>query len=165
MKTYFEEISKKYYSSGIIIDTNILLLYVIGIIDKNRIENFKRTKQFLAQDFIFLFNYLTHFSKILTTPYILTEVNNFLNQIDNREKDKFFTSFTDVINNLSEHNFTSTVLSKANDFNKFGLTDISIYELSKNTYIVLTDDLKLSSYLSNKSIDVINFNNIRTLNW
>ncbi|MFA7420740.1 MAG: PIN domain-containing protein [Melioribacteraceae bacterium] len=165
MNSYYEEVSKKYFKRGIIIDTNILLLYIVGVFDINRIQNFKRTKQFIVQDFQLLFEYLSKYDKILTTPYILTEVNSFLNQIDFQSKDEIFNSFSTIINNINEQNYNSTNLCMNNDFKKFGLTDISIYELSKSPFIVLTDDLKLSNYLANKNIDVINFNHIRPLNW
>ena len=89
----------------------------------------------------------------------------FLNQLETQEKNKTFSSFAKIIRGLSEHTFQSSALSLINDFHKFGLTDISIYELSKSSYIILTDDLELTSYLSNKNIDVVNFNNIRPLNW
>jgi len=50
-------------------------------------------------------------------------------------------------------------------FSKFGLTDCGIVNVAKDNYLVLTDDLKLASYLQNIGIDTLNFNNIRVYGW
>jgi len=50
---------KKYYKKGIIIDTNILLLYLVGRVNRDRIARFKRTATFLPEDYDLLLE-LTH---------------------------------------------------------------------------------------------------------
>lgn len=165
MIEFIKELSQKYYNKGIVLDTNLFLLYVIGSIDIQRIKSFKRTKQFLEKDFQLLQGYLSNFKNKIATPNILTEVNSFLNQLESNEKNKFFGSFSKIINNFDENYFKSYDLSVKDGFNKFGLTDISIFELSKDKYIVLTDDFALYNYLGKNKIDAINFNHIRTLNW
>ena len=50
-------------------------------------------------------------------------------------------------------------------FARFGLTDCGIEELTRNNYLVLTDDLRLSVQLQATGIDALNFNHLRVLNW
>ena len=43
----------RYYTKGIIIDTNILLLYLVGSTNRERITRFKRTAHLLLKTTIF----------------------------------------------------------------------------------------------------------------
>ena len=51
MKQYVGRLIQKYSTKGIIVDTNLLLFYLIGEIDLRRIKNFHRTKEFAEEDF------------------------------------------------------------------------------------------------------------------
>jgi len=80
MKEHIRSLFAKYKQRGILIDTNILLLWFVGNVNPGRISQFNRTEKFLTQDYEFLINILTYFSKIVTTPNVLTEVNSLINQ-------------------------------------------------------------------------------------
>lgn len=160
------DLIKKYSQKGIFIDTNILLLFFVGAIDKNLISNFKRTNNFVIEDYDLLLSLVEKFNKIITTPYVLTEVNSMGNQLQSNYKLIFYDIFSKTIeNNLVEIYNSSKNLSKIDLFNKFGLTDTSIENSCKGKFLVLTDDFRLSQFLSTKNIDNINFNHIRTQNW
>ena len=47
----------KYYSKRILIDTNILLLYLVGRVNRERITRFKRTAQFIPEDYDILLQF------------------------------------------------------------------------------------------------------------
>jgi hypothetical protein len=64
----------KYHHGGVLIDTNILLLHLIGLFDQARISKFKRTEQFVEEDFDTLQAFLGRFERKVTTPNIVTEV-------------------------------------------------------------------------------------------
>ena len=51
---------------GLLIDTNLLILYVIGLIDVNRIEQNKRTRTYTKEDFYLLINFVSYFKKVNT---------------------------------------------------------------------------------------------------
>ncbi len=42
---------QRYRQAGIMVDTNILLLFFIGAFDQNLITRFKRTRQFSVEDY------------------------------------------------------------------------------------------------------------------
>lgn len=161
MIDYFESIIVKYSNKGLIIDTNLFLLLVIGTANQNRIESFKRTSRYLIEDYKILSSIVSNFNILITTPNILTEVSNLLNHLDQREKLLYYQYFDTFIRKMNENFIKSNKVSSNNLFSKFGLTDLSIFEVSKGSYLVLTDDLELYHYLSNKKIDVINFNHLR----
>jgi len=151
---------------GIVIDTNILLLYFLGRFAPEQIERFKRTKdRFVIEDFAVLKLLLAGFEKIVTTPTILAEVSNFSNQLSEPLRTKYFESLQTELTLIQEHYVESGVLARRSVFVKFGLTDASILLSAKGAYLVLTDDFNLARYLQSQAVDVINFNNVRTLGW
>ncbi|MGB9177797.1 MAG: PIN domain-containing protein [Pyrinomonadaceae bacterium] len=162
---YFEELLRRYRKKGLLIDTNLLLLYFVGRYDPNRISKFKRTMIFTIKDFYILSEIFEFFAKVVTTPNILTEVSNLSNQLPNEIKPSYFSVFAKHLVKLEENYITSIKIGSLKHFKNFGLTDSGIIDLVKDKYLVLTDDLRLAAYLQNARIDVINFNNIRALNW
>jgi hypothetical protein len=71
----FAGLLQKHYRGGVLIDSNLLLLLMIGAIDRDRITTFKRTQKYSSDDFELLQQLVSKFSKIVTTPQILTEVS------------------------------------------------------------------------------------------
>jgi len=155
----------KYKQHGILVDTNILLLYYVGLYDPLLIQKFKRTIMFTVDDFNLLLILFNRFNKIVTTPNVLTEVNSLANSMQDSIKIEFFKKFKENIYLLDEHYIDSKSLSLKDMFLKYGLTDTAITQVVKNKFLLLTDDYKLSQYLSKIKIDVINFHHIRTFAW
>ena len=58
----------RYCQTGILVDTNILLLYIVGLVNRQRIPKFKRTNQFIPEDYDLLVQILKSFRQVLTTP-------------------------------------------------------------------------------------------------
>ena len=162
---YFTELLFRYKNKGILIDTNLLLVYFVGSYDPTRIQKFKRTQAFTVEDFYTLSAVVAFFDKVVTTPNILTEVNSLSNQLPEDIRSLYYSEIFRHIADLEEQYITSIRISSLEHFKKFGLTDSGIIDLVRDKYLVLTDDLKLASYLQNVGIDAINFNNIRILNW
>ena len=78
---YAEQLLVRYRSRGVLVDTNLLLLYFVGLYNPSLIPQFKRTRIFTVNDFDVLQNFIALFSKVVTTPDILTEVSNLSNQL------------------------------------------------------------------------------------
>ncbi|HEY9705233.1 MAG TPA: PIN domain-containing protein [Allocoleopsis sp.] len=156
-----ETLFKKYKNKGLLIDTNILLLLIIGITNRDRISKFNRTENFTSDDYDLLLDIINKFSHIITTPNILTEINSLINGVGEPERSKCVDTLAKIINTLNENYLQSQEVVKNDKFIKFGLTDCGIMAICQNKYLVLTDDLKLSNYLQSINIDVINFNHLR----
>lgn len=74
---------RAYQRSGVLVDTNLLLVYFVGLYDTAtgyRIINaFRYTKgTYTAGDFEILLSFLQRFRTVVTTPHILAEVSNSL---------------------------------------------------------------------------------------
>lgn len=165
MNGQLKSLIAKYRNNGILVDTNILLLYVVGLTNQQRIPLFKRTNRFIAKDFDTLRQLLRQFPTVVTTPSILTEVSNLSGQLNEPERSTCMGLFADEIQEIEEYYIPSRETAKDGKFQRFGLTDCGIAQISLSQYLVLTDDLPLSAYLSNQGIDTLNFNNIRKFGW
>lgn len=142
MKDALDSLFYSYRQKGILIDTNILLLYFVGTVNRERISRFNRTEQFLPEDYDLLLRIVAYFQKVVTTPNILTEVNSLANQIGEPERSQCFAVFAQSVSLFDEHYIESKVAVTAEKFVKFGLTDCGILSLARDQYLVLTDDLK-----------------------
>lgn len=80
---------RRHRTTGVVLDTNILLLYFVGLLDPQAIPKFKRTDTFVVEDYYTLLAVLQFVSKPITTPNILTEVSNLLGQLPEHLKSRF----------------------------------------------------------------------------
>ncbi len=92
---YLDTLLARYKSKGVVIDTNLLLLYFVGLYDPHRIQKFKRTMTFVLEDFYTLLSFFNYFDKVVTTPNILTEVNSLAGQLPNDIKVLFSPVFAE----------------------------------------------------------------------
>lgn len=164
MKDYVTGLLQRYRRAGVLLDSNILLLYFVGSFDPKQISRFKRTKQFTEEDYYTLLSVLGYFEKIVSTPNILTEVSNLSGQFAEPLKLLYFDKFASGIALIDERYLPSANISQIQGFRRFGITDAGIIHLARDT-LILTDDFRLSQYLQSKNVDVLNFNHIRTFNW
>jgi hypothetical protein len=165
MTQFILEMIQRHIKEGILLDTNLLLLYLVGRFNPNLIAKFKRTRTFSEEDFETLVRLLALFTTKLTTPNILTEVSNLAGQLEDRARAECFEVLAHEIQLLDERYVPSEDAAKHTAFRKFGLTDITIISLAKDKPLVLTEDLALCNYLLSQKVDAINFNNIRAINW
>lgn len=102
MTDYSLYLLKKYQQKGILIDTNILLLLFVGETNRARISQFKRTNKFSEKDYDLLIKLLKRYSKIVTTPNILTEVNSLINQISEPERSQCLRLMSNKVSRFHE---------------------------------------------------------------
>lgn len=161
------EIIQKYKRLGLLLDTNLFVLLVIGLINRKEIQENKRTKAYTTEDFDILFKFIESFQKIVVTPQILAETSN-LTDVFNKELKA--APFLVIKRLLQEGLFNEEVLPSIEivqtpGFKQYGLTDSGLVEVAAGKYLILTDDLKVAAYAYSRSADIINFNHIRELVW
>jgi len=157
------DLVREYAPKGVLVDTNILLLFLLGRVDRERIGQFKRTAQFTPLDFDMLAQVLLKFQQVVTTPNVLTEVSNLGGQLTGRVRSEFMDVFASSIGSFVEQFVYSAAAAATNVFKKIGLTDACIGAACKDKYLVLTDDFALAQILAAEGIDVINFNHLRNI--
>ena len=149
---------------GLLVDTNLLLLYFVGGFRRGLIHSFNRTSGFSEADFLLLAQIIYHFNqRVTTTPHILTEVSNFLSQHREPERSALLKFLGDSIKAWNEERPAARQLARFDYFPKFGLTDTGIVDVSKTSCFVLTNEWRLSGFLAKRNTAVLHFQELQTL--
>jgi len=135
--------------SSVLLDTNLLVLFVVGMTDRELVSRHKRTSSYVKQDYILLKHELattlSSDGELVSTPSILAETSNLLGhrKPDKRKKDLQSTLSRLILTDMREEHVESTLAVKQRGFSRLGLTDSGILELASTGHLVLTDDLPL----------------------
>jgi len=156
------QLIKKYERRGLLLDTVLVVLLVVGAHDRKLIGRDKRLTKYIPEDFDLLISFIKPFDKLITTPNVLTETNNLLGHL-------FATDFpiklAQYIELMDEHYVSSKKICNTELFRNVGITDTVLADLAKDQYLFVTDDLRLAGKLEKRNIDVINFNHVRMSAW
>lgn len=154
---------EKHKASGVFIDTNLLVLLLVGTVNQRRIATFKRTQGFTLADFRLLQSLIKWFgSPLYSTPHILSQVSD-LTDLSGHEREAIRGLFTSLVATIEEQYDTAGELVKTPAFGRFGLADASIAAVCKRGVLVLTGDLNLQVALQAAGLDALNFNHVRSL--
>lgn len=150
--------------AGLIMDTNLLVLYIVGLHDPDRIDQFKRTKgAYSVDDFYLLVRLIEQFGGFSTTPNILTEVSNLIEGVRYNDIPLLSLLRSKVAYREERYEVSKLIFDDENSaLEKFGLSDAVLYALARQNYVVLTVDAPLSAFLESKNLPVINFNHLRS---
>ena len=154
-----EYIFNQFRGKRVLLDTNLLLLFLIGSFERTRIGRFKRTAGFSEKDFDILAALVASFQVIVTTPHVLTEVSNLANSLPEHLKTLWAEHFALRAATLTEIFEPAVEVMREESFLAFGLTDAAIHRVSTDT-LVLTEDFRLSGYLISQGVAVLNFNEL-----
>lgn len=161
-----QALKQKYASRGLLIDTNVLLLYFVGLYDETYITEFKRTIKYTRQDYHLVRDLAAAFHRLIITPHILSELSNLSLQIKGRRITAYFARVVEVLQAAKEIQVPKEPLLADECLPQFGFTDLSIAEAARHEEcLVLTDEWALSSTLDAKGCAVINFNHLRGMQW
>jgi hypothetical protein len=162
MSSYVELLLQKYKPLGILIDANLLLLYLVGSYDTHLIGDGKYNKlaKYTIEDFNILIRLKAIFAKSVTTAHVLTEVSNLTNDLPLYTKTECLSEFTEIFVDTDELTVPSFEVSKRPEFRYLGLTDSALAEMS-NQFLVVTDDARLVAKLNESGLEALNFNHLR----
>lgn len=158
-----DHLIRKHQSRAILLDANVLLLDVVGGLDRNLIETFKRTRQFTVDDYQRLQRLLSQFNGAVTTPNVLTEVSNLGSQLPVERANLFREALAARIKVLDEKYLASALVGEHAYFIPLGISDAGLAMLAEDGLLVLTMDFHLANRIQHSGLDVINFNHLRVL--
>lgn len=149
----------------LLIDTNLLVLFVVGSVNRERIESFKRTRQYSKADYELLLRVLAGFQPLYTLAHVMAEVSN-LTDLTGRERLRARHVLKETLTILLEPEMPSVRAAQSAPYGSLGLVDAAIAALAREyKCAVLTDDLDLYSALSREGIAVLNFTHLRKRAW
>jgi hypothetical protein len=166
MSSYAEELVERFRAKGVLVDTNLLLLYAVGNYDEGILQrqSFKRTAAYTLEDFHLLGRLMSLFSKSVTTAHVLTEVSNWVGQLAREDAMACLDKFSNIFTDFQELKFDSLDLATEEQFSYLGLTDTAISKVAAE-YLVLTDDARFVGHLADLGLDALNINHIREQVW
>ncbi|MCC7206221.1 MAG: hypothetical protein IT323_02880 [Anaerolineae bacterium] len=164
MRGYIDGLVAQYGRTGVLVDANLLILYVVGRTDARQIERFGRTHTFTGEDYALLARFLKRFAKMVVTPHVLTEVSNMIGEPEDLFRKRCFQVVADLVGRFIEVYVPSAEIVQADEFRVFGLSDAAIALIARReSYLVLTSDLPLWHFLSNTGVAALNFNHMRLI--
>lgn len=133
-------------SAGLIIDTNLLLLLVIGSVDDGKyISSSKRLKSYSEEDYQIVVNYMKLFNSVYITPYIAAEVSNLID-LKGHVRDRVFEAAQILFSEFKQAETNIKIDSDSKWFIIYGLADSSMINLVKD-YTLLTNDTRMDPAL------------------
>lgn len=156
----------KHGARGILVDTNVLLLYLFGQFQPDAVGRRKRLERYSAEDADLVIQFLGKFKHILTTQHVLAETSNLARQIVGGAQR---LAFSQALYPLFCLNTPASFRPCAVDglsisievFVRLGLTDAGIATLVGADTLLLTDDLDLYLAAVSTGGDAINFTHMR----
>jgi hypothetical protein len=166
--TLEEQFFVKHKGKSVLLDSNLLLVFLSGSLSPRLFGQFKRVSTYTLDDYELLVRLLSSFTILLTTPHILTEVSNLANSLPEWLKPDWHRNLAALIDSqhdtpgLRERWTPVTDLAQMPEFLAFGITDAALTELSSEA-LVVTEDYRLSGVLRSQGVPVLNFGDLRKL--
>jgi len=152
-------------SSGLLVDSNLLVLFVVGSVNRDRIDSFKRTSKYTKADYDLLLRVFRNFTVLHTLPHVMAEVSN-LTDLPGKEAGRARDVLKSAISLLDEHGISSASAAEDALYPKLGLVDAAIGAVARaHKCTVLTDDLDLYLLLARQQVEVVNFSHLRAQTW
>ena len=159
--TDLDDFSRNARKNGLLIDTNLLVLLIVGFVNRDRISRFKRTTSYSSADWDLLSGILERISRRYTLPHVVAEVST-LTDLKGPELEVAREVLLGLIKELRELQITSVDACATPLFMRLGLTDAAIAEAARlHRCSVLTNDSGLYTALANEGSPVAMFDHLR----
>lgn len=126
-----------------VIDANLLVLYVVGSVDRNLILRHRRVRHFSPEDFDRLSDILEEADRVYVTPNTLTETSNLLNVGRDHTRERVYDTLKELIEGSIEVIVPSVEAAQRSEFSRLGLTDSVLLEAISVERPLLTVDVEL----------------------
>jgi predicted nucleic acid-binding protein len=150
-------------TKGILIDTNLIVLLVVGFVNRDRIPRFKRTSSYTPADWDLLTGILGQIPLQYTIPHVLSEVSA-LTDMKGPERDFARCVLRRWILHLQELPVSSREACASPHYQRLGLTDAALgFAAKQQGCSVVTNDSDLYLALSEEGTPVVKFDHLRVL--
>jgi hypothetical protein len=144
------------------LDTNLLVLLVVGLTNRNYIPVHGRLRAYTVADFDLLNELIGASAGVVVTPNTLTEASDLLRQkIREPARSEIAGVFQALIQKLHERYVSSVAASTREEFLRIGLADSALLEMGKEDVVILSADLDLCVAAEMAGYTAVNFNHER----
>lgn len=145
----------------ILLDTNLLLVLVVGLAGEGMLKRHKKTEGYTEDDLEMLILFLEGYPQVVLTPNIITETSNLISQIGNPYKKEMRVLLGDFIRSRVEVYVESASLVDLPEYPQLGITDSGILAAGKHVDCILTADLDLYLSALGQDLPAENFTHYR----
>ena len=128
---------------GYFIDSNLLVLLIVGDVGPELIRKHRRLQMFTTEDYYKLSALLDTVQSVFVTPNTLTEASNLLAQHREPERSRLLNRLGYLISQSREVVVASADAAANAAFTRLGLTDAALLQAISASTPVLTVDLNL----------------------
>jgi hypothetical protein len=162
MSSYVNLLITRYLAKGILIDSNLAVLYLVGGYDLHLIGDgkFNKLSKYAVEDYEILSRLKGLFRKAVTTPHVLTEVSNLISDLPEQTKSACLKRFRATFIEIAELAIPSMEAAQWRGFHYLGLTDSGLAMVASE-YLIVTDDARLVRNLNDTGLEALNFNYLR----
>ncbi len=147
--------------SSVLVDTNLLVLLIVGTADRKLIAKHRRTREFTERDYDELCARLEGFDELWVTVHCLAETSNLLKQTNNRAVPGLLRYLAAFCSGTRESYLPKDRLVADDLFVRLGVADTGFVQKSKRVDCSITVDLDLYLAVSGLGRNVVNFNHVR----
>ena len=159
----FERFERNARSRGVLIDSNLLVLLVVGSVNRDRIPQFKRTQSYTSADWDLLTGILERIPCRYSTAHVLSEVSA-LADLKGSELAIARAVLHRAISLMEELPVASIDACQSNYYQRLGLTDAVIGVAARQSGCsVLTNDSDLYLALLQEGASVLKFDDLRSM--
>jgi len=146
---------------SVILDTNLLLLLVVGETDRKMIGRHKRLRAYQEEDFDWVQNAVKVSKGLVFCPNIVTETSNLVRYAPTSDAALVAQALKVILEQFPEHYVPSQQAATRTEYTRLGVTDAVLLALAETHATLVTDDLDLALAAAYAGADVINYNHIR----
>lgn len=146
---------------SLVLDANVLVLLIVGSVERQSIALHKRSRQFTEADFDLLVETIERFDRWVVTTSVLTEASNLLAHTHEALKERLLAALGRFVGIASEERPESRAVVTEPVFTRLGLTDAGLVTCVQSGHCLLTTDLGLYLAVAKLSDNVVNFNHLR----
>ncbi len=145
---------------SLLLDTNLLLFFLVTQVDLSILRSFKRVSQFRTSDLVPLRDLVEAFSALIATPHVLTEVSNFVDQAPLQWRSHLIFALRRFAEDQEERYERASSLAVRNEFQHLALTDTGLLSLSTDA-VVATLDFELYHRILAAGGAAVHFDEVR----
>jgi hypothetical protein len=159
--TEFDRFDNNARAKGILIDSNLIVLLIVGSVNRERIPFFKRTSSYAPMDWDVLTGILEQIPRRYAIPHVLSEVST-LTDMKGPERALARDKLRGWISLVQEVPISSLDACGSPYYQRLGLTDAALSLAAKELGCsVVTSDPDLYIALSAEGTAVVKFEDLR----
>jgi hypothetical protein len=148
---------------AVAVDSNLLLLLVVGMTSRDYVDKHKRLKEFTVDDFDLLQEQLSVATEIVVTPNTLTETSNLIDHIADPARTRIYETLRSLVKSpgAKEIYVASAGAVENSQLPHLGLTDCVLLDACSSQTPLITVDLRLYLAAIGRGDKALNFNHLR----